>query len=303
VWPRFVVVFGVAALLAGCGSSGTRTGTFLRIDAATGSATTVLRPSEATLDCDHRALGTGFLRNNARLACTLVREGALQQVAADQGNRRNCSQVYGGPQHARITGTVEGKRVDLTVTRTDGCGTADWQTLEPLLGDPQRRGPVTPATTSPPTTTGAPIRYEVERGDTLTTIAQRFGVSVAAIMFVNNLTDPDQLVEGQSLVIPPVPPVQLVITPPKAEAGSEFQFELTGAKPSESITFEISSTDGTHIGAPHTASAEGVVTATYRTLVEDAVGSYNVLARGSQGTTTEASFRVEPADPGQSESR
>ena len=39
---------------------------------------------------------------------------------------------------ARVTGTVQGERVDMTVTRTDGCGTADWQALEPLLGDPQR---------------------------------------------------------------------------------------------------------------------------------------------------------------------
>ena len=47
-----------------------------------------------------------------------------------------CAQVYGGPQHARITGTVAGRKVDLTVTRTDGCGIRDWDRLEWLLGPP-----------------------------------------------------------------------------------------------------------------------------------------------------------------------
>jgi LysM repeat protein len=249
----------------------------------------------ATLACDGTASATGFLRGAARNACALVRSGLITQVAADRRSRRLCSQVYGGPQRAHITGTVEGQRVDLTVTRTDSCGTADWQTLEPLLGDPQQQGRphVTPPTAATSTTV-PPIAYQVKPGDTLTAIAKQFGVPAASIVALNQLADPDHLVAGQTLVIPQVPAVQLVITPPDAPPGTSFELTLTGAQPSETITFEIDSSDNKYTGPPHTASADGVVTTTYRSSVSDTPGTYNVVAKGDQGTTTQASFRVDP---------
>jgi murein DD-endopeptidase MepM/ murein hydrolase activator NlpD len=51
-----------------------------------------------------------------------------------------------------------------------------------------------------PTPTG-PI-YIVQAGETLTAIAQRFNVTVDALMAANNLTNPNVLAEGQQLVIP-----------------------------------------------------------------------------------------------------
>jgi LysM repeat protein len=286
----------------GCSTSGPSVVTQLTIERTTGTGATVLRPSQATLRCDGTARATGFLRNAAGPACALVHRGAVQQVAADQRSQRLCGQVYSGPQSAHITGTVDGRRVDLTVTRTDGCGTADWQTLEPLLGDPQRQGGPTARgapSTAATTTTAPPITYEVKRGDTLTAIAKRFGVPIAAIVALNHLVDPDHLVAGQSLVIPPVPPVQLVITPPEAQVGARFHLTLTGAKPSEIITFEIDSPDNTYTGPPHAASADGEATATYQSSVGDTAGTYTVVAKGNQGTTAEASFRVDPAGTGQ----
>jgi cation diffusion facilitator CzcD-associated flavoprotein CzcO len=35
-----------------------------------------------------------------------------------------------------MTGAIH--HIDLTVTRTDSCGTADWKTLQVLLGNPER---------------------------------------------------------------------------------------------------------------------------------------------------------------------
>ena len=46
------------------------------------------------------------------------------------------------------------------------------------------------------------VPYRVRPGDTLTGLAQRFDVPVAAIRALNGLGDPDQLAEGQSLWIP-----------------------------------------------------------------------------------------------------
>ena len=61
-----------------------------------------------------------------------------------------------------------------------------------------------PTTTVPPTTTTtAPsMRYEVVAGDTLVTIAQRFGLAAETLAQLNRLADPRRLQIGQTLVIP-----------------------------------------------------------------------------------------------------
>ncbi|MFJ4962609.1 SSI family serine proteinase inhibitor [Streptomyces sp. NPDC088729] len=46
-----------------------------------------------------------------------------------------CTQIYGGDASARIKGTWEGRPVDTTVTRSDGCEIARWNNLVPLLPD------------------------------------------------------------------------------------------------------------------------------------------------------------------------
>lgn len=45
--------------------------------------------------------------------------------------------------------------------------------------------------------------YTVQPGDTLFTIAQRFGTTISAIVAANNLANPNQLSVGQELIIPP----------------------------------------------------------------------------------------------------
>jgi LysM repeat protein len=289
VWRAWA---GIAALLlAACGNAGSSAATRLEVDAAKGSPSTVLRPSEATLTCDGTPSGTGFLRDHPVEACALVRHGVIQRIAAEQSRTRECAQIYAGPQHARITGTIAGDEVDLTVTRADSCGTDDWETLEPLLGDPEGgpgAAPVAPTTTAPPPATN----YIVQRGDTLVAIANQFGVAVAAIVFVNGLEDPDHLAEGTTLVIPPRPPVQLTVTPTDGPPGSVFALELIGAQPSENVRFQISSSNGRYTGPPHTATTEGTVQASYQSASDDAAGVYAVVARGDRGTTAQASFRI-----------
>ena len=46
--------------------------------------------------------------------------------------------------------------------------------------------------------------YNVRSGDTLTTVASRFGVSMMTLWWANNLTTKDPLKVGSSLIIPPV---------------------------------------------------------------------------------------------------
>jgi LasA protease len=55
-----------------------------------------------------------------------------------------------------------------------------------------------PLVASPP---AAPVRYAVQPGDTLSTIAQRFGTTVESLVAANGLRDADAIVAGQELVL------------------------------------------------------------------------------------------------------
>lgn len=44
-----------------------------------------------------------------------------------------CTEIYGGPQTATITGTWNGAPVNATYSRADGCELARWQALAPVF--------------------------------------------------------------------------------------------------------------------------------------------------------------------------
>ncbi|MDQ1457698.1 MAG: LysM domain [Actinomycetota bacterium] len=150
----------------------------------------------------------------------------------------------------------------------------------------------TSATVLTTTTTTPPITYRVKRGDTLTTIAHHFHVAISAIVSANHVANPDRLTEGQTLRIPPARPLKLVATPSQGHAGQAFQLMLTGAVPSETIKFEIDSAASKYTGGPHTASADGAVTATYQTALGARTGIYTVTATGNLGSTAQIRFRI-----------
>ena len=63
----------------------------------------------------------------------------------------------------------------------------------------------------PPSPTGDQTRYTVQRGDTLASIARRFGTTVLALVQANNIGNPNLIYVGRVLVIPgtgsaPTPP-------------------------------------------------------------------------------------------------
>ncbi|MFQ5577657.1 MAG: LysM peptidoglycan-binding domain-containing protein, partial [Anaerolineae bacterium] len=64
---------------------------------------------------------------------------------------------------------------------------------------PQAQTPQPPPT---PTPSPEPVLYVVEVGDSLSGIADRFGVTMEDIMAANGFDDPDYLQAGQSLLIP-----------------------------------------------------------------------------------------------------
>ena len=46
---------------------------------------------------------------------------------------RVCTEIYGGPERARIRGEVNGRKVDVIVQRNNGCGIGDWSALRGVL--------------------------------------------------------------------------------------------------------------------------------------------------------------------------
>jgi len=142
-----------------------------------------------------------------------------------------------------------------------------------------------------------PIVFRVQRGDTLTVIARRFRVGVAAIVARNHLASADRVAVGETLLIPRAAALALAVDPPLGALGQAFRITLRGAIPSETITFHLAFVWGTYDGAPHVVPADGVVSATYQTAVGDHPGVYSVTAVGSLGTRARAYFGVDPPPP------
>jgi LysM repeat protein len=69
------------------------------------------------------------------------------------------------------------------------------------------------ATPVPPTPTASSVIHTVESGETLSEIAQRYGVTIEAIVEANSLQDASQIIAGQELVIPASDQVPPTATP------------------------------------------------------------------------------------------
>lgn len=98
-------------------------------------------PRRATLVCgSDSATGTGYLQSAdaAHAACALVlSEAGSKRLIEGAPRDQACTQIYGGPQKGTVTGTIRGRKVDTTFTRTDGCRIAEWTAFERILGKPQ----------------------------------------------------------------------------------------------------------------------------------------------------------------------
>jgi hypothetical protein len=97
----------------------------IRVDDGQGSVTTWrLSCDPAGGDHPHPDAACGVLGAHGRAA---FRRPDPAQV---------CTEIYGGPQVARITGTWRDERVRVSLNRTNGCQIARWDALRGLLPDP-----------------------------------------------------------------------------------------------------------------------------------------------------------------------
>lgn len=83
---------------------------------------------------------------DASEACEVLDVPEVSDRLLNGSDNEVCTEVYGGPDTAEITGTLFDQQVDTVVDRTNGCGIADWDELfDELL--PTAIGVASPTTT------------------------------------------------------------------------------------------------------------------------------------------------------------
>ncbi|MEV0317580.1 SSI family serine proteinase inhibitor [Streptomyces sp. NPDC050658] len=79
---------------------------------------------------------TGGTHPNAQEACSKLDEGTWgSDTFAPVPKDSMCTMQYGGPATAHITGTWNGRPVDATFDRSNGCEISRWDGLVPVLPD------------------------------------------------------------------------------------------------------------------------------------------------------------------------
>jgi hypothetical protein len=97
------------------------------------SLTVVMDDGQGTVTTWHlRCDPPGGDHPDPAAACEALSRGGARYLPPVRPDMA-CTQIYGGPQTARITGTWRGVPVDSRLSRTDGCQIARWNGLSGLL--------------------------------------------------------------------------------------------------------------------------------------------------------------------------
>lgn len=136
---RAALLLTLCLALAGCaGAAGDDSGGYAGGGAESVERETelriVLRPDgpggperTATLTCDE----PGGTHPDPEAACTALaeHEDALAPVPRDTV----CTQIYGGPDEAEVSGRLDGRAVEASFSKRNGCEIDRWDRLRPLL--------------------------------------------------------------------------------------------------------------------------------------------------------------------------
>ncbi|BCW69494.1 SSI family serine proteinase inhibitor [Arthrobacter sp. NicSoilB8] len=100
----------------------------------------MIKPSETatasnfTLVCQNGIPAAESQHPSAAAACIAIKNNPSILSPVPAGKDRVCTQQYGGPQVATVTGVVDGHPVQATFTLKDGCEIAAWNAAKDVLG-------------------------------------------------------------------------------------------------------------------------------------------------------------------------
>lgn len=87
-----------------------------------------------TLVCTSRTPAPESSHPSAAAACTAIKANPDVLAPSKPSASQACTQQYGGPQKATITGVVDGVAVDSSFARTNGCEISAWDAAKDVLG-------------------------------------------------------------------------------------------------------------------------------------------------------------------------
>ena len=99
----------------------------------------IITPSEGepetsyTLVCADGVPGAESVHPDADAACAALKENAGLLNAYSPGTAEACTQQFGGPQKATVTGVVDGVPVDSAFSRINGCEISAWDAAKDVL--------------------------------------------------------------------------------------------------------------------------------------------------------------------------
>ncbi|MEW1919453.1 SSI family serine proteinase inhibitor [Pseudarthrobacter oxydans] len=87
-----------------------------------------------TLVCTDGVPAAESVHPAADAACSALKENAGLLSPNGLGTAQACTQQWGGPQKATVTGVVDGVPVDTAFSRTNGCEIGSWDAARDVLG-------------------------------------------------------------------------------------------------------------------------------------------------------------------------
>lgn len=91
-------------------------------------------PQNYTLVCVNGAPAAESKHPTANAACTALKNNPSLLSQAPIKSDQACTQQFGGPQTAKVTGAVDGVEVSASFSRTDGCQIALWDAASAIIG-------------------------------------------------------------------------------------------------------------------------------------------------------------------------
>ncbi|WP_024819440.1 SSI family serine proteinase inhibitor [Arthrobacter sp. 31Y] len=91
-------------------------------------------PQTFTLVCKDGAPAAESSHPSAAEACSTLKNSPAILSPAPTRTDQACTMQYGGPATAKVTGSVDGKEVNASFNRTDGCQIGLWDAAKSVLG-------------------------------------------------------------------------------------------------------------------------------------------------------------------------